>query len=111
MKQNLFLIGFILLLVLVVNNAYAYPTIYPVGVTIYNKTEAYNGYTSFAGVGVNGNSIVFIIDMQGRILHEWHINGSTINNLIFKNGHILSNIRLKGKCPVMGCVQAIEERD
>jgi len=111
MKQKLFLIWFILLLVLVLNKAYAYPTIYPTGVTIYNKTEAYDGYTSFASTDIEGSSIVYIIDMKGNILHEWHINGSTINNLVFKNGHILSNIRLKGKCPVMGCVQVIEERD
>jgi len=108
----LFVVLFVCSLVYLSTCVSAYPTVYPTGVTIYNETEVYEGYTSFAVAGMEkGNSTVYIIDMKGNVLHEWFIgNGGTLHNLILKNGHLISN-RLGGKCPVMGCVAAIEERD
>lgn len=90
----------------------AYPTVYPAGVTIYNKSEAYEGYTSLSVAGIEkGSSTVYIIDMQGNVLHEWFIgDGGTLNNIVLNDGRLISN-HMGGNCPVMGCVSAIEERD
>jgi len=90
----------------------AYPSVFPTGVTI-NKPEAYQGYTTFAINEEEGKgSTIYIIDMQGDVLHKWKIeNVGTMHNYLLKNGHLVSNIRSKEKCPVMGCLSAVEERD
>lgn len=90
----------------------AYPSVFPTGVTI-NKPEAYQGYTTFAINGPEGkSSTVYIIDMQGDVLHKWEFeNAGTMHNYLLKNGHLVSNIRSREKCPVMGCLSAVEERD
>lgn len=114
MKSKLFfsVLFIIFCYIIVSDNVFAYPTIYPTGVTIHDESKAYEGYTSFAVAGVGiGNTTVYIIDMEGNVLHEWFIgNGGTLHNLVLKNGSLISN-RLGGKCPVMGCIAAIEERD
>ncbi len=112
-KIMIFAIGFFISLISCIYLVVAYPTVYPIGVTIYNEAEAYEGYTSIGNAGMGrGNSTISIIDMKGNILHEWFIGeGGTIHDLVFKNGHILSNRLKAGKCPVNGCVAAVEERD
>ena len=112
-KTIIFAFGFFIFFIGCIYLGFAYPTIYPTGVTIYNEAEAYEGYTSIGNAGMGrGNSTISIIDMQGNILHEWFIgDGGTIHDLVFKNGHIYSNRLKSRKCPVNGCVAAIEERN
>jgi len=91
---------------------FAYPSVFPTGVTI-NKPEAYQGYTMFAiNKNKNTTSTISIIDMEGNELHKWEIEtAATMHNYLLENGNLVSNIRSKEKCPVMGCLSAIEERD
>lgn len=44
-----------------------FPTIYPTGVTIYNKEKASNGYTVFPTA-----KGVVLVDMNGREVHQWN---------------------------------------
>jgi Arylsulfotransferase (ASST) len=41
-----------------------------VGVLRYDPEHAYNGYTLFTSEGIQG---AFLIDMNGRIVHEWYL--------------------------------------
>ncbi len=61
-------------------------------VTHYDPSKAYNGYTLFAPMGGKN---VWLIDMQGRIVHQWkmpHTPGC--HGVILPNGNLLYAARL-----------------
>ncbi len=49
---------------------FAQPTSADVGVTRYDPERAYDGYTLFTSGGAES---AFLIDMQGRLVHQWHL--------------------------------------
>ena len=68
---------------------FAWPTVYPVGTTIYKPEKCYNGYTIF----VKGQKIK-LIDMNGGTVHEWtagstKIGGGMPRARLLRNGHVL----------------------
>ncbi len=68
---------------------FAYPTVYPRGTTIYKPEKCYNGYTIFVGRGR-----INLIDMNGRVVHEWEIvstqiKGGTPRARLLRDGHVL----------------------
>lgn len=57
-----------LTLLLSAPNIHAYPTVFPVGTTIYNAAQAYDGYTFYS----LGSSLkAYLIDMSGNVVHTW----------------------------------------
>jgi hypothetical protein len=48
--------------------AAAAPSVYPVGVTLYQPDQTWNGYTVLSLLGAPG---VAVIDMNGRLVKEW----------------------------------------
>ena len=58
----------VLTLLLSAPNVHAYPTVFPVGTTIYKPAQAYDGYTFYS----LGSSLkAYLIDMNGDIVHTW----------------------------------------
>jgi len=84
--------------------AFAYPSIYPTGTTIYKPYECYNSYVLLYLDNYQGNHpsnaisqkskslpIVELIDMNGNVVHTWHV-AATYNRrcrLWPTNGHLL----------------------
>ena len=67
-------------------------TVYPLGVTIYRPDKCYNGYTLFSFPYEVG---VFLIDMNGNLVHKWNIRA--IRARLLKNGNLLVVERRKGE--------------
>lgn len=51
--------------------AYAMPTIYPTGVTVYNPQKCYNGYTLIGPSWWNSGHSTYLVDMNGNVMKEW----------------------------------------
>lgn len=45
-----------------------WPTIYPVGTTIYDESKSYKGYTLFH---CQADMVIHMIDMKGNVVHTW----------------------------------------
>ena len=58
----------VLTLLLSAPNIHAYPTVFPVGTTIYNAAQAYDGYTFYS---LGSSFKAYLIDMNGNIVHTW----------------------------------------
>ena len=57
------------------------------GVTFYNPSKAYNGYTLFAPLGCKDT---WLIDMEGRIVHHWAMpERPGCYGRLLPNGHLL----------------------
>ena len=54
------------------------PTIYPMGVTIYNPEKCFNGYTLFQARGEGAT----LIDMNGVVVNHWHHYDGFPNKLL-----------------------------
>ncbi len=62
-----------------------YPTIYPTGVTVYNKEKAFNGYTIYPSA-----KGALLIDMNGNEVQLWKDLGG-FPNKVFPGGYVLGN--------------------
>jgi hypothetical protein len=62
-----------------------HPTIYPTGVTLYDKSTAWNGYTVFPSA-----KGALLIDMNGREVHVWEGFGGSPNKLL-PGGYLLGS--------------------
>jgi hypothetical protein len=64
---------------------------WPIGVTVYNPAKCYGGYTI---VNPYRSSLIFLIDMRGRIVHTWHADPERIGESWFmrrlENGNWLN---------------------
>ena len=61
------------------------------GVTFYNPSKTYNGYTLFAPLGCKDT---WLIDMQGRIVHHWPLpNIPGTYGKLLPNGHLIYGCR------------------
>ena len=54
--------------------AFAYPRVFPTGVTLYDPTRAYNTFVFFA-TQEDGPGQSFLIDMNGNEVHQWARGG------------------------------------
>ena len=50
--------------------AFAYPSVFPTGVTLYDPARAYNTFVFFA-TEEDGPGQSFLIDMNGNEVHHW----------------------------------------
>lgn len=62
---------FMFLLLMKLELAYCFPSVYPQGTTIYTPGKAYEGYTIYVARQGSGLSKVLMIDMNGTIVHSW----------------------------------------
>jgi hypothetical protein len=62
----------------------------PLGVTHYQPSEAYHGFTLFNTIG---DSIVYLIDMQGRVVHTWRLPYATFYSYLLDDGRLLASAR------------------
>lgn len=63
-----------------------YPSVYPTGVTVYDRERAWNGYTIFQAAGVGA----LLIDMNGREAQLWKgLQG--FPNKLLPNGHVFGS--------------------
>ena len=57
------------------------------GVTYYDPSKAYTGYTLF---GIVWSDIVWLIDMEGHIVHKWQLpHGLALYSILLPNGNLL----------------------
>lgn len=73
-------------------SAFSEPSVYPVGVTVYDPSQAYNCYVLFAGP--DGDGKTRLIDMDGHVVHTWSHMGfpsGLLNPAVTggKRGHII----------------------
>ncbi len=69
----------LLWLVIPMSDAGAAPSVYPTGVTIYNRDKAYGGYTLFR---MGASMKLVLIDMEGNVGHSWQApSWSTFQNI------------------------------
>lgn len=62
----------------IMTKAQAYPTVFPTGVTIYDKAAAYNCDILFTPLGdpVPGSPrMTYLINMDGAVVHDWPYSG------------------------------------
>ena len=63
-----------------------YPTVYPTGVTVYDRDRTWSGYTVFQAAGVGA----LLIDMNGREVQLWKgLQG--FPNKLLPNGHVFGS--------------------
>ena len=63
---------------------FAWPSIYPTGTTIYNPGKAFNGYTMF-----NSGSTMYLMDMNGKVVHTWKLPFSAHHGELKPNGNLI----------------------
>lgn len=80
---------------------FAYPTVFPHGVTIYKPDKCWNGYTVISkviarkpGDSPTGYSVP-LIDMNGNIVHEWK-NVVGFPSKLLPGGRLLGGLIKKG---------------
>jgi len=45
------------------------------GLIYYDPTKAYHGYTLFTPAGPGSGGTTYLVDMEGRIVHQWNLDG------------------------------------
>lgn len=62
-------------------------------VTLYNPSKAYNGYTLF---WTRGGTDVWLIDMQGYVVHHWKMPyPAGLHGVLLPNGNLLGSCRVR----------------
>lgn len=95
MKRLLFVVISLLVLSLsVLNPVYAYPSEITHGVTTNNEDKAYEGFTLFTPLGgqtgTDETNEVYLINMQGDIVHKWKTEHSPgLYGFLLENGNLL----------------------
>ena len=73
--------------------AFAWPTVYPRGTTLYDPQRAFNGYTLFSmisAVPLAKSSVLLLIDMNGQIVHQWKVPFSPVlQGRLLPNGNVV----------------------
>ena len=67
------------------------------GVTLYDRAKAFRGFTLFAP---RMSHDVWIIDMEGRIVHRWHTDGFLSHAQLLPSGNLLCGVRILDEKPV-----------
>ena len=76
----------------------------PTGLTQYNPSSAYRGYTLFSP---NGGDDAYLIDMEGSFVHHWHWDEGISYGYLLPNGNLL--FRNRGEFRGMPGSSAIQE--
>ena len=58
----------------------------PTGLTRYNSSDAYRGYTLFSP---NGGDDAYLVDMEGNFVHRWRYPGGIAYGFLLDNGNLL----------------------
>ena len=92
--KRLAVISVLFLIGLSAGLAWAYPTVFPHGTTIYKPDKAYSGYTIFSV----DNFGTFLIDMHGNVVRHWK-NIGTVDHpaKLLPNGHVMGSTGGKGR--------------
>src|SRR5215469_4598278 len=56
------------------------------GLTVYNPEKAYQGYTLFTTL--SGDGTVYLIDMQGEVVHQWKLPYPPYYSYLLENGNL-----------------------
>ena len=65
------------------------------GVTLYNPSKAYNGYTL---IWLEMGKDAWLIDMEGHIVHRWRMPGTPgLHGRLLSNGNLVSSVLVKTK--------------
>ena len=90
-----------------VQNVFAYPSVYPKGVTIDEPSKTYDGYTTikltaFDEEGKATGEDIIMLDMEGNVVHKWEDVGFTLHYNFLDNGNMVLGVFLR-QCPGGGC--------
>ncbi|HVF10423.1 MAG TPA: aryl-sulfate sulfotransferase, partial [Abditibacteriaceae bacterium] len=80
------------ILIISVASAFAWPIVHPTGATLYDPSQADNGYTLFTPLGKKpktGSSTVFLINMHGAVVHRWKVPLFAVSASLLPNGNLL----------------------
>ena len=64
----------------------------PLGVTHHVPARAYNGFTLYNTLA---GDAVYLIDMQGRVVHQWRPTRSPYYGYLLDNGHLLLSVKVE----------------
>lgn len=81
----------LLLLATSVPPARSFPVGIPKGTTLYDPSRAYDCYVLFTPLGASpaGTSTVYLINMNGKVVHSWETPGFAITARLLPNGNLL----------------------
>lgn len=65
---------FVILTLRATTPAWAEPSVFPTGTTIYDPAKADNSYVLFSG----GDEVSRLIDLTGKVVHEWKYTGQPV---------------------------------
>jgi len=82
-------IATLLLLLNIATIAHAWPSVYPTGTTTYDPSAAYNAYTLFAPMTDTAESTVYLVNMNGEIVHRWNLPFATLHARLQPNGNLV----------------------
>ena len=81
----------------------------PTGVLQWNEEKAYNGYTV---VSPNTGTNSYLIDMEGKVVHEWKTDFRPgLYAELLPNGNLLRGFRKKDIVPFGGASAGVQELD
>lgn len=98
MKKTLVSSLAFLLVIGVAVSVFAWPAVYPTGTTLYNPEKSFNGYTLFSPLGHKGKAIkpydvesyMYLIDMNGNVVHTWRLPFSPgLHGILLPNGNLV----------------------
>jgi len=95
----------------------ASPSVFPHGVTIFNATETYSGFTLFTPLGgddsMDGKGVMYLIDMSGNVVHRWNLSYRPMPyGFLLPNGNLMySGETESGPRPNAGKSGIIQEID
>lgn len=85
--QSLCIVGSVLGLT---GSAFAWPSVFPTGVTINNPEKAYNGYTIIGPLRATPHGVP-LIDMNGKVVHKWmNVEGQPAK--VLPGGNLLATL-------------------
>ncbi len=81
-----------LVVLTLVTRAFAWPTVFPTGTTVLNPAKADNGYVLYSPIesaAGGGTGVMYLIDLRGKIVHEWSVPFSPLYGRLLPNGHVV----------------------
>ena len=77
----------------------------PTGLTHYQPSSAYRGYTLFS---CNAADDAYLIDMEGRFVHRWHSDRGIVYGHLLDNGNLLYRDRGVSDPPGSDAIQELD---
>lgn len=72
--------------------ALGWPTVFPTGTTVYDSARADDGYVLFTPLESNaggGSGVLYLIDLRGRVVHQWTVPFAPLHGRLLPNGHVV----------------------